>query len=397
MQRDLRLDIMRGWLQLTIFASHALGSWIGTWLIFGVWGLSDSSEQFVFLSGLTLGSVFENKRSRLGWRAALHDMLRRTAGLYRTHLILLAGFLLIVLLCRHTPALADQVAELRWSAWFDHPLLATAAALGLAYQPAYMDILPIFILSMLALPFFAAISERLGTLALLIPVGAYAATHAMGLVLPHVGEAPGFNVLAWQILFLTGAWLGRAGRRGEWALSRRLPLALLAAALVLLGIVLRLRQHGFLDWPVPDLGAWAEKPELGPLRMFHALALSYLVARFVPKEAAWMHPAALRGGRGHRAEQPQRVLRRAVPVLGLHRSVQPSPLFRRPRSRSDRDRLRAAGRARRVRGQGETAGKAGHQPRTVRSQPAGSGSGTSVRATGRRRVGHDRPCQASAR
>ena len=31
--RDTRVDIVRGWLQLTIFASHAAGSWIGAWLI----------------------------------------------------------------------------------------------------------------------------------------------------------------------------------------------------------------------------------------------------------------------------------------------------------------------------------------------------------------------------
>ena len=27
--RDTRVDIVRGWLQLTIFASHAAGSWVG--------------------------------------------------------------------------------------------------------------------------------------------------------------------------------------------------------------------------------------------------------------------------------------------------------------------------------------------------------------------------------
>ncbi len=47
--RDTRLDLLRGWLQLTIFASHATGTWIGVWLIYAPWGLSDSSEQFVFL------------------------------------------------------------------------------------------------------------------------------------------------------------------------------------------------------------------------------------------------------------------------------------------------------------------------------------------------------------
>ena len=59
--RDTRMDIVRGWLQITIFMSHSFGSFIGGWMIHGAWGLSDSSELFVFLSGFTLGSVFARK------------------------------------------------------------------------------------------------------------------------------------------------------------------------------------------------------------------------------------------------------------------------------------------------------------------------------------------------
>ncbi len=81
--RDTRIDVIRGWLQLTIFASHAAGSWIGAWLIHGTWGLSDSSEQFVFLSGLMLGSVFTRKSLRDGFAAGARDMAMRTLRLYR--------------------------------------------------------------------------------------------------------------------------------------------------------------------------------------------------------------------------------------------------------------------------------------------------------------------------
>ena len=64
--RDTRLDLLRGWLQLQIFASHAHGSLIGAWLISAAWGFSDSSEQFVYLSGFALGSVFTLKAHRGG-------------------------------------------------------------------------------------------------------------------------------------------------------------------------------------------------------------------------------------------------------------------------------------------------------------------------------------------
>ena len=67
--RDQRLDIVRGWLQLSIFATHAGGTFIGGWMIHAAWGFSDSSELFVFLSGFTLGSVFARRAAQAGWRA----------------------------------------------------------------------------------------------------------------------------------------------------------------------------------------------------------------------------------------------------------------------------------------------------------------------------------------
>jgi len=52
--RDLRLDVVRGWMQLSIFISHVAGT-ACIWLIHASWGLSDSSEQFVFLSASPSG------------------------------------------------------------------------------------------------------------------------------------------------------------------------------------------------------------------------------------------------------------------------------------------------------------------------------------------------------
>ena len=69
--RDQRLDVVRGVLQLSIFAKHIGFSFVGGWLIHSNWGFSDSSELFVLLSGFTLGSVFTLKQGRGGWWAAM--------------------------------------------------------------------------------------------------------------------------------------------------------------------------------------------------------------------------------------------------------------------------------------------------------------------------------------
>ena len=234
--RDTRVDIVRGWLQLTIFASHAAGSWIGAWAIHGAWGLSDSSEQFVFLSGLMLGSVFARKSLREGWPAATRDMLRRTARLYRTQLIVFALFGAMIMLATITGLFPHEVQRLGWGFMVQHPVRASLAALTTLYQPDYMDILPVFIWCMLALPLFAWLEAQSGDWALAVPVAVYLAARWFALVPPSLGPDTeiGFNPFAWQILFLVGAWLGRR----VLLLGRALPpwrWLTVVAVLVLLG------------------------------------------------------------------------------------------------------------------------------------------------------------------
>lgn len=290
MQRDVRLDIVRGWLQLTIFASHVSGSWIGTWLIHGAWGLSDSSEQFVFLSGLTLGSVFDYKLTRYGWSVATRDMLIRTARLYRTHLLVLFGFTALMMALRLSSTLSDEIAMLHWTYWFERPIEASIGAIVLLYQPAFMDILPIFILCMMVLPGFGWLLTRVGGWALLPPILVYTAVELFGLRLPYLGNSSvGFNVLAWQILFMLGAWIGRKTRHGEWQIRRQGFFVGFALLVVVGALAIRLAQHGLLPWHLPmQLDAWFDKRNLAPLRVIHALSVAFLVAFIIPRKAKWM-------------------------------------------------------------------------------------------------------------
>ena len=164
--RDIRVDIVRGWLQLTIFASHAAGSWIGAWLIHGTWGLSDSSEQFVFQSGLMLGSVFARKARREGFPAAARDMVLRMLRLYRVHLITFFLFGGMIIAVTDSGLCPGEIKRLGWSFLVEHPARAILASLTTLYQPNYMDILPIFIWSMAAMPAFAWLEHRVGIWAL---------------------------------------------------------------------------------------------------------------------------------------------------------------------------------------------------------------------------------------
>jgi hypothetical protein len=222
--RDLRLDVVRGWLQLSIFASHAFGSFIGGWMIHAAWGLSDSSEQFVLLSGLALGSVFTLKAARGGHAVAVADMARRTWRLYLTHLVVLALFGAMVFWAERALPLLGEAERLGWSWLREAPAAAVAAAPTMLWQPAFMGILPIFVWCMLALPPFLWLAARIGAWALAVPAGLYAGVQLFGWATPPLGVGTGiaFDPLAWQVLFLGGAFLGRrALLSGAPAVPRR--------------------------------------------------------------------------------------------------------------------------------------------------------------------------------
>lgn len=298
--RDLRLDIVRGWLQLSIFASHAFGSFIGGWLIHAAWGLSDSSEQFVLLSGLVLGSVFALKAARDGEAAATRDLLGRTGRLYLTHLAVVLLFGAMILAAGRVLPLPGEVEAQGWTLAAERPLLAVLLAPTMLWQPAFMGILPVFVWCMLLLPPFLWLAARLGAAALALPVGLYAGVHLLGWATPALGGTGiAFEPLAWQVLFLGGAWLGwrtlLAG--GRPVLPRRHPLALaLAAGMVAFGLWFRLVEYGWLPGPALDTTLFAGKERLALPRLLHAIAVAWLVAALVPREAAWMRhrlPGAL--------------------------------------------------------------------------------------------------------
>ncbi|GAA0605182.1 hypothetical protein GCM10009416_48370 [Craurococcus roseus] len=286
--RDLRLDIVRGWMQVSIFVSHIAGTAFA-WGIHAAWGLSDSSEQFVLLSGFTLGSVFALKAARGGFGAARSDMARRTLRLYATHLTVFFMFAALVLWAEMCVPLPGGVERLGWSFLVERLWLALPAAFAMLYQPAFMGILPVFVWSMLLLPAFMWAAARAGGWALAPAVAAYVAVQLGLLETPSVGGTGiAFEPFAWAALFLGGALAGRRALLAGEGVQPRRWLVAGAAAVVAAGFWARLVGYGVLPGPEDPVAVAMHKEALAPARLLHALALAYLVAALVPREAAWM-------------------------------------------------------------------------------------------------------------
>jgi hypothetical protein len=102
------------------------------------------------------------------------------------------------------------------------------------------------------------------------------------------GTGIAFEPLAWQALFLGGAFVGRRALLTGEGVPRRRWLVSGAAGVVLAGFAARLVEHGFIPGPEAAAVAAMHKEALAPARLLHALALAYLVAALVPREAGWM-------------------------------------------------------------------------------------------------------------
>lgn len=101
------------------------------------------------------------------------------------------------------------VQRLGWIFLASSPARAIPAALTTLYQPNYMDILPVFIWSMAALPAFVWLERRVGLWALVPSFALYLAAWLFGVTPPGLGRDSGigFNPLAWQIPFMLGVYL----------------------------------------------------------------------------------------------------------------------------------------------------------------------------------------------
>jgi hypothetical protein len=296
-ERDLRLDFFRGLALFCIFVDHIPNNILALFTLQAI-GFSDAAEVFILISGYTAGLVYGGAYDREGFVRSAARVYARVWQLYVAHVFL---FMIYMALVAHaTAGVTDQLyaEELGAADFLKQPDVAIVKALTLQFQPAFMDILPMYIVLLGAMPLVLAGLSRAPLATLIASAALYSAVWFVNGIEPPAYPGPDqkwfFNPAAWQLLFYLGAYLGYRKLHGGHAWARHRVLLALAVAVASFGFVVD------VSWSLhsirPELPAlllkqitpYLSKTDLSIFRLVNVLALALLVVHLFSPQSAWL-------------------------------------------------------------------------------------------------------------
>ncbi len=289
--RDLRIDFFRGLSLWWIFTDHIPADWLGT-LSIRNFALCDATEVFVLLAGYAAGIAYGNTLRQQGWLYAGADVVRRAWTLYIAHIFLFVIFAAQVGLSATALDRADFLDEIHLDVLGDAPYRALFEALTLHFQPAYLNVLPLYVVVLLM---FALVLPLLRWPAALagLSLAVYVVARLFSLNLTSwTGGGWFFNPFTWQLLFMMGAILSFAP--GEPPRRHRRLADVVSVVVVIFGLLMQ-----WVVWPHPQTIALlpgavvrslmtVDKSGLHPFRLISILALTWLCTRLIPRDARWL-------------------------------------------------------------------------------------------------------------
>lgn len=279
--RNTTLDFWRGLVLVIIFVNHIPGNLIEH-ITPRNFGFSDSTEAFIFISGISVALVYYGKLPQGDVLTVVKRCLRRAFELYRMHLFLTAGAIVLFSIGYELSEEIGLIEEHGRNAVFSDTAKGITGIMLLGHQLGYFNILPLYIALMLWAPFALILARMNLVLALAVSGALYGFARLGFLALPSWPE-PGtwfFNPFAWQFLFTAGIVTGIVMREKELPYRRSLMIA--ALFVVALSLVVTTSGFGLVPWlwdsarPLFDL----DKHNLGVGRILHFLALAYVLSQF---------------------------------------------------------------------------------------------------------------------
>ncbi len=170
-ERDLRLDFFRGLTMFIIFLAHSPDNgW--AYYIPGHFGFSSGAEVFVFCSGIASGMAFGFIFVKRGFWLGLMRVIHRIWQVYWAHIGLTIAVLFLYLVVSQ---LTGENTYEKIGGWLfvNNPVEALTGIVTLRYFIGYMDILPMYILLLGAIPLMMLLAKAHRFLPLIVAVGVW--------------------------------------------------------------------------------------------------------------------------------------------------------------------------------------------------------------------------------
>ncbi len=304
--RDLRLDFFRGLALFFIFFNHVPDNEV-SWLTNRSWGFSDATEIFVFVSGYAAVLAYGGVARRQSYLLGALRIFKRVWQLYAAHLLLFLAYTAQIAWLAvqvGNPMFAEEMAILDL---VRDPQVTILQAMLLRFRPVNMDVLPLYIVLLGALPFFLWTLPR-HALALLGASFALWAVAWFGKI--NLAAWPAeyewyFNPLSWQLLFVMGAVCAARNDLVATVFGWRRWLLPLSLAYVVFSLLIVLTWNfPALERLVPNVVEQAlfpvNKVYLDLLRVVHFLACAFSILCFVPADSGllrrgWAQPFIIAG------------------------------------------------------------------------------------------------------
>lgn len=297
MGRLREIDMLRGLMLILMFSTHLPSRFSS--LLGQPFGYVSAAEGFVTLSGFMAGMVYARRAQKSGVAAMRSAFFARAWKIYACHAALLIFLFTVITLLglwRDQPAMKNMVHF-----YLHNPAAGLWGGLLLIYNPPLLDILPLYVLLMLASPLALAIGMQYGWRPIFagsillwliaqsrLPEVLYAYIAApVGLQVPY-HETGAFQTLAWQLLWILGLWMGSLAADGRFQRRRPMPRPVVLTALVVALVFLIWRYSAGQAPAAPDTTLYRllDKWHLGPLRLLNFLAILVLLLHLPTRLAA---------------------------------------------------------------------------------------------------------------
>jgi hypothetical protein len=246
------------------------------------------------LSAFMAGSIYTRRAMHEGLSAMREAFLLRALKLYACQLATL--LFLFTVIATIGVALEQSAITNLLSFYLQDPFTAVWGGVMLIYSPPLVDILPVYVVFMLASPWVLTTGLRHGWTAIMVVSVAFwflaqfdltrlvyhATVPITGLKVPF-GETGSFQMFAWQFIWILGLWMGSTDAATRDARTR-FPRWLITVAGTV-ALVCFLWRHAVGQTPFGTLDGFNllfDKWHLGPLRLVNFFALLVLTLHFGP-------------------------------------------------------------------------------------------------------------------